>query len=232
MKHSFQAAILAIAVLPSAAAAQTPAPPTGGVITLSPDQPSRWDTTFHLGWFGGNKSKTGPDWNRWYDAASVDGGAGYYLTPHLKLEFDLAATAEADMHVQQTVSLAGDIYPYYYRSREHSFRTTTVAGALVYQFFENSWFHPFGGIGVAVERETERAGALPAQTFLRDPQTRVVLPELPALDVTTVSARPFGTLGFKAYASEQVFFRMDVRIAASSDRVESLLWRAGVGVDF
>ena len=103
---------------------------------------------------------------------------------------------------------------------------------LAYQFFENSWCHPFAGVGFVVERETERAPVLPAQTFFRDPLTRVLLPELPALDTTTVSTRPFGTLGFKAYASERVFFRMDVRIAASSDRVESLLWRAGVGVDF
>jgi hypothetical protein len=66
----------------------------------------------------------------------------------------------------------------------------------------------------------------------REPQRPLVLPELPQIDRTATSARPFATLGFKAYASERVFFRMDVRVSASGDRVESTVWRGGMGVDF
>lgn len=229
-KGLWSAIAISATLLASPAAAQT-APGTQAVI-LTPEQAARWDTTVHVGWFGSNKSDISSDWNRWYDSASFDAGAGYYLTSHLKIEANAATTVKAGMSIPESVALPGDPFPIYYRSREHRFRATTMSGAFVYQFSENSWFHPFMGAGLGVERENEQANFQLGQTFLRDRQMPVVLPDLPALDVTTTSVHPFVTLGFKAYASERLFFRMDVRTAASSDRIETLLWRAGFGVDF
>ena len=231
MKNGLCAVAIAAALLASPAAAQTSGP-TGRRVTLTPEQAARWDTTVNVGWFGSNKSDISSDWDRWYDSASFDAGAGYHLSPHVKIEADVAATVKAGISIPESVALPGDPFPFYYRSREHRFRATTVSGALLYQFFENNWFHPFSGVGLGVERENEQAAAQLGQTFFRDPQTRVVLPALPALDVTTTSVHPFVTLGFKAYISERGFFRMDVRTAASGDGVESLLWRAGFGIDF
>jgi hypothetical protein len=226
-------AVLAVSsvLLASAAGAQTSV--SGArTIRLTPERAARWDSTIHIGWFGGNNSDVSSDWDRWYDAAAFDAGAGFYLTPHLKLEADVATTVKAGMSIPETATIPGDPYPFYYRTREHRFRTTTVSGALVYQFFENDWFHPYTAVGVGVERETEEADFQAPHTFFRDSQTRVLLPALPALDEATTSVHPFVTLGFKAYIAERVFFRMGVRTAASGDGIESLLWRTGFGVDF
>jgi hypothetical protein len=108
-----------------------------------------------------------------------------------------------------------------------------VTGGLAYQFFENAWFHPFVGAGVAVVHETARAERLPAEPrFVDSVRPPVVLPELPPIDRSTTVAHPFLTVGFKTYAGERVFFRSDLRVAASSDGAESITWRAGMGVDF
>lgn len=222
MHNAFRAAVVA-ALLPTAAAGQT--------VTRAPADPMRWDTAIHVGWLGGNKSHVGPGWNDWYDAASVDASAGYYLTSHLKLDLGIGTAAEAAMSIVEPSPLPGDGFPYY-RTREHRFRATSVAGGVSYQFLENAWFHPFIGGGVAVIHERERAGAQVNQTIFRDAQTRVLLPPLPALDITATTAHPYGAVGFKAYASERVFFRTDLRVAASKDRARSAEWRAGCGVDF
>jgi hypothetical protein len=222
MKLSICAAVVGVAaLLPSVSSAQ---------VRLTPADASRWDAGINVGWFGGNQSDVA-GWNGWYDAASGGAAAGYYLTPHLKLEFDLSATASAGISVVESEAIPGTGFPYY-RWREHRFRSTSVAGGLTYQFFQNAWFHPFLGGGVAVVGERERAEFQLGPTVFRDAQTRVLLADLPAVDRTRTVARPFATLGFKAYASERVFFRTDLRVAPSSDRVDSVVWRGGVGVDF
>ena len=223
MLNVFRAAIvMAAALLPSVAGAQ---------VTLSPAEPTRWDTAVTIGWLGGNKSDIGPGWNDWYDAASVDASAGYFLTPHLKLDLGVGTGAAAAMTIVEPAPLPGDGFPYY-RSREHRFRATSMTGGASYQFFDNAWFHPFLGAGVAVIHERERAPFEAAHTIFRDPQTRVLLPPLPAIDTTTTTVHPYGSVGFKAYASERVFVRTDLRITASTERARSAEWRAGVGVDF
>jgi hypothetical protein len=51
------------------------------------------------------------------------------------------------------------------------------------------------------------------------------------VDTIAVRTRPFVTTGFKAYVSDRAFFRGDVKLDVGS-RVEQVVWRAGVGVDF
>jgi hypothetical protein len=226
MLRTFRAALVSGALITATQAAAQEPP----IITLRPADPDRWDVAAHVGWLGGNKSEIAPDWNDWYDTASFDVSAGYYLTPHLKVEVDVSTAAEAGVFSEQFVQLPGSPFPYV-RSREHRFRTTGAAAGATYQFFENVWFHPFIGGGLAVVHETERTRAS-QPFFFRDPQTGVVLPEQPPIDKQSTTARPLAMLGFKAYVSEWAFVRTDLRVTASTDRVETVVWRGGVGFDF
>jgi hypothetical protein len=218
-------ATVAIAVLlvgASAAIAQTP------TITLTPPDRDRWDVAVHAGRQGVDRSDIGDEWNGWYESGAVSASAGYYLTPHLKLEADVARAAEASLYVQYPSVIPGQPWAYP-RVRDHHFRTTTASGAVVWQFFENQWFHPFAGAGVLVLHERQRADALPPQ--LIGGTSPFVLPGLPELKVSRTAAQGFVTTGFKVYVSKQAFIRTDLRVGIARG-AESAVWRAGVGVDF
>jgi hypothetical protein len=60
----------------------------------------------------------------------------------------------------------------------------------------------------------------------------VILPASDTFERTTTNVRPFAAAGFKAYVTERAFVRSDMRVSASSDRAEFVVWRAGVGFDF
>ena len=227
MSVSIRAAVVLVALVTASHASAQDRP----VIALSPPDPARWDVATHVGWVGGNKSEIAPDWNDWYDTASIDVSGGYYWTRHLKLELDVSTTAAADMFVDERVLLPGDSFPYF-RQREHTFRTTSATAGIAYQFFENSWFHPFVGVGVAVVHESEHTGVAQPLVFFRDPQTRVVLPQPDPFDRESTHAHPFAMLGFKAYVSEHAFIRTDLRVSASTRQAERAALRVGVGFDF
>lgn len=224
MNHRIAAAaVLAAALaLPQVAGAQ--------VVSLAPPDPAVWDTAFHVGWLGGNKSPVAPDWNDWYDAAAFGASAGYYLTPNVKLEAEAwTSTSGAILH-DNVIYFPGNLYPYY-RQREHRFRATQVAVGLHYQFFENRWFHPFAGAGLAVTHETERAEAITPDLY-RLPPPPGPLPPLAAVRDDRTAVNPFLGVGFKAYVSERAFVRSDVRATFSADRAEWVVWRGGIGFDF
>lgn len=205
---------------------------SGAQVTLTPPTAPKWDAAVSVGWLGTNKSNIGTEFNRWYDTATVDAGAGRYLSPHVKIELDVAAAVKARVLGFEPAFIPESPYTYP-RTREHTFQTVGVSGGLAYQFFENAWFHPFVGVGIAVIHETHRAERLPAEfrfvDVLRPP---ALLPELPRIDTSTTVARPLMTAGFKAYATERLFFRTELRVTASSDGAESVAWRGGMGVDF
>jgi hypothetical protein len=223
------AALMLAAALFTASGARAQNPPT---VTLTPERSARWDVTGHAGWLGVNKSDifdTG--WNDWYDAGSFGASAGYYWNTHLKTEFDVATTTESRIFAYESLSLPGEVYPYQ-RSSQHSFRSTTFSGGASYQFFENSWFHPFLGLGVDVVRESTRIDTPYQFIPVRDGRPPLILPAGKTDWEASVTARPFATGGFKWYASERAFIRGDLRTSFSSKAGESVVLRLGVGFDF
>jgi hypothetical protein len=201
-------------------------------ITLSPDRPARWDAAGHVGWLGVNKSDiidTG--WNEWYDTGAFGVSAGYYWTRHLKTELDVAIATESEIFTYDSLILPGELYPYP-RPRQHFFRSSTYSGSVSYQFFENSWFHPFLGAGVDVVRESSRMNVGQQVVPGRDGRPPLILPAETIGWNAEVTARPFAAGGFKVYVSERAFVRSDFRTSFSSKGAESVLWRAGVGFDF
>jgi hypothetical protein len=202
-------------------------------VSITPADRSLWDIAAYGSRQGVNKSDIGPGWDNWYESASFAASAGFYWTPHLKLEFDASRSAAADFYTVESLAGPELLYPYT-RSRRHRFTTATGSAAMVYQAFDNRWFHPFVTGGVEVINEQQRSDGAAATAAIWS-GTRIValaLPALAAMSESSVSARPFSGAGFKVYLSPRTFLRSDLRIALSRSGPESVTWRAGGGFDF
>jgi hypothetical protein len=193
------------------------------VTTFVPETQRGWDFAGFVGWRGVDKSDVAPEWNEWYDVAAFSASTGRYLTPHLKIDVDLATTSVARVFSQEVFGIPGPLP--YYQLLHHRFRRTTVATTLAYQFFENRWVHPFLGVGLEGARETER---LEMELVGRGP----LAPRPTAETHVVYLAQPFITGGVKFYVSERGFIRTDLLTAFSSHGAESAVWRVGAGVDF
>jgi opacity protein-like surface antigen len=210
-----------LATLPAAAQ-------TRPIVTLAAEDPARWDLGGLAGWRGVSKAPDAAAFDDWYEVASFGAAAGYYWTTHLKTEVDFSTTAEGNVFIQQPISVPGQTFPTF-RFGEHRFRSTSVSGGLVYQFFENAWFHPFVGAGVEGSRERGRLSLQEQPSCERTPCMPVPLPLQTTISST---ARPFLAVGFKLYVSERAFIRSDLRSTLWTDGAEAVHWRAGMGVDF
>jgi opacity protein-like surface antigen len=200
------------------------------VVSLQPPDPARWDAAGQVAWFGTNKSDIAPEWNDWSDAAAFAVTAGYYLTPHLKIDVDAATTTTGEVESLETLEVGGQ-FPTF-RSSRHFFRSTTLSTSLAYQFLENAWFHPFVGVGIEGTRERARIESVPQFIPLPGVRPGTLVPGSPARTDTTYTARPIVAAGFKWYVSERAFIRADLRSSFSSDRAETVVWRTGVGFDW
>ena len=206
--------------LPALAHAQAPV----ASVSLSDPEPPGWDGTGHVAWLTVDKGDIAPDWNRWYDAATFGASVGKFVGRHMKLEFDVATSNDAEVFSDQLVRLppAGTLVSV---GQPNHFRMTTVSAGAAYQFFDNRWFHPVVGGGVESARETRTTGP-------------VLYPVVPPITVpdpgTTVTWRthPFVTAGFKLYFAERAFMRSDVRTTFDRDGVAQVSWRTGIGFDF
>jgi opacity protein-like surface antigen len=228
MTRVWAAAFAAAALLAASSARAQDRP----IVSLTPPDAARGDVAGHVGWLGGNKSGIGAQWDEWYEAASFGASAGYYWTPHVKIELDAATTTEGHVFSHEPVDVPGQPFQSF-RERRHMFRSTTVGAGIAYQFFENTWFHPFVGAGLEVARESARVDLSPLFPF---PSGRdgapIDVPDASVEPGTSYSARPYAAAGFKWYVSDRAFIRSDIRATASSTQVESVVWRGGVGVDF
>ena len=110
--------------------------------------------------------------------------------------------------------------------------TSSAAAALAYQFFENQWVHPFLGAGIEAIREVDRLEVQLLQPGVPQPPGVPLPPVLIPETQIRYTVRPFVTGGVKWYVSERAFIRSDILTTLSSDGAESVVWRAGVGVDF
>jgi hypothetical protein len=200
-------------------------------VSLKPTDQKRWDFGVNVGWLGGNKTELADHWNQWYETFATTVDAGYYWTPNFKTETSVGYTTEGDVYTQEQITLPGPQAPIFF-SREHSFGLTAVRLGASYQFFENSWVHPFvtGGAQIAWERHTVETPF----PFIsgRDPQSRFPIPELDAPPRTQFSAHPFVGAGAKFYVNERGFIRTDLSTALDGRGATHVTWRVGAGVDF
>jgi hypothetical protein len=191
-------------------------------ITLSAPDPARWDAAGHVAWVGVDKADLMPG-DDWSGSAAFGASAGFYWTPHVKLEAAIAATTWNTVYVQQLS--AG--FPF--RFGQYRFRSDHMSVALQYQFLENAWFHPFVGAGAEGVRETGRLTLSEQRPCPPSPCT-----PLPLAPESSVSyrVRPLLQTGFKGYASERVFIRGDIQVVFATGGVGTVRGHIGAGVDF
>src|SRR5262245_8285738 len=66
-------------------------------VILTPASPSRWDAAAHVTWLGERLNQP-IDWDRWYGVGSGGADIGYYWTPHLKVELDVATSTKGETY--------------------------------------------------------------------------------------------------------------------------------------
>jgi opacity protein-like surface antigen len=216
-------ALAAAALLwPAAASAQGAA-----AVSLTPPDVRRWELSADVGWLSNNKSAIASGWNDWLDVPFAGGSLGRSITPALKADVRLAIAGEGHVYEEQRIDVPGQPFPAF-RLVEHRVRTTTLSGGIVYQFFENRWFHPHVGAGLEIGRESDRV--LTEEQRVPPPGAQM----FPALDRGTRlswHARPVVSTGFKWYVNERGFIRSDLRVTVGAGRAAQVAWTAGIGVD-
>jgi hypothetical protein len=221
------AAATALVVLgsPGPALAQTAASP-----------PPRWDFSGMGGLFLGRPAESSEElqYDRWYQAGTLAVTVGRYLTPHVKIEAEGIVAGEGERYVTRFVQVPGAPVPYPISS-DQFIRINSLSGAVVWQFFENQWVHPFVSAGAALDFDRERRHTWAQSYYRGDP--RAPGNEVPiAIEATEdlgTTRRPRGTVaaGAKIYITPRAFFRTETRIGFSP-RSGHVALRVGFGTDF
>jgi len=217
MKGPILAAALAIAGHAVPATAQDVANPL-----------TRADVWAGVGWHHAHVEEAG-EYDDWYHrSASGTVSAGWYFTNHLKTEVDLGGTSQGRVNVFSGAFLDGEQSARYGWITQ-STRMLGVTGQ--YQFFENAWFHPYLGAGLDLVREKQQEQLQPVLVFDRITQRSRVVEPAREESATNILVRPAASMGFKAYMTRRTYFRTDARLRFS-DRIEDVIVRFGVGLDF
>jgi len=212
-------------------------------MSLSTDRPAvaqtaqtpslpKWDFTAHADLFmARQKNEERCCSDDWYHVFAGGAGLGFYWTPNVKSEVDLSSALEGDVYVAEIVPVPNVAFAPHRVGRRH-YRQTTLSATQVYQFYRNAWFHPMVGAGLDVQFERARARFEPLRVFRPDfRNSEIIQPEQIEPPTVRTRLRPFVVTGFKAYASDHAFFRMDLKVAPVDDRSQ-VSWRFGVGIDF
>jgi hypothetical protein len=214
--------LIALALLPAAASAQAPS-------VKSPV--SRADLTGSIGWLNDSRQALADtEYDQWHNHG-IHGSAilGWYWTDHLKTEVDISRSTTGRLWAYDELR-SGTVTAF--RQIRYRIAATDLAITQRYQFGRNAFFHPFVGAGVDFAWETISGTAEAAGYY--GPGAIGPVQIVPAQNIgpdTRFRARIAAESGFKAYLSERVFFRSDLRVAGL-DRVDTMLLRFGFGVDF
>ena len=189
----------------------------------------RGDAAGTIGWLAADTHSPEPyGRNDWVDSFFAAASAGWHWTDNLKTEVDFGAGTDSRTFYAQPIVIAGRVT---YQSVESRLTRRTIGFSQQYQFFHNVWFHPHVAVGVNVTWQRQRDN--PGTIYFYDPGTGTSRfePPKPGTERTSWIANPFVAIGYKAYMSDRVFFRNDLRLAFRGGIDETTL-RIGFGFDF
>ena len=190
----------------------------------------RGDAAGTIGWLAANtQSPSSYDRDDWASSLFGSGSVGWHWSDNLKTEFDFGAGTEADAYETRQITVGTRTT--YVSTRSH-FARRTLGLSQQYQFFHNSWFHPHVAAGVNLTWERRTDDILPIYFYDDIARTsRLLEGQRTEGPDTSFTVRPFVALGYKAYMTERMFFRNDLRIAFRGGIDETTL-RLGFGFDF
>jgi hypothetical protein len=185
------------------------------------------DVAGSLGWLNGNLAAIDAG-DEWYHR-SLFGAAdfGWYWTDHLKTQVETGVGSEAEVRTYESVIVGNRPATVFSR---YGITSYSVSLGQQYQFGDNENFHPFLGAGVDLGwkriKETDDAVYVYGGST-----TTIVQPAVDHPVRTDLVARPFATMGFKAYVTPRSFFKTDLKFMFRAG-IDEVVWRFGIGVDF
>jgi hypothetical protein len=201
--------------------------PVDAQTTHQPDLP-RGDIAVVTGWIRAQRDELEPQVYR--TTYSEPLGAligGVYWTEHLKTEIEGGGSGQHQLFGSERIELGRGFAQNIYRTHYVSARTFSVTQS--WQFFHNTWVHPFVGAGIDLDWQRRRTEV---ETFLTTPTSYFNDRErLPDEVERSVKVRGALATGFKFYATRRAFVRTDVRISLR-DGFDAIRWRIGGGIDF
>jgi hypothetical protein len=169
----------------------------------------------------------------WDTKAELRGQIGRYLTPHLKVEFGLLAPLSYDFYEQLSVAtpaVPGGVATTWV---DRDVTVLSLQPALTWQFFENTFVHPYVTAGVSVDvaniHRFRDAGA--DSVFVSGRSVRFDVPPVDTRETVT-ELRPFLAFGTKSYFNEHWFARPEVQLGFGPSRLGQVSLRLGIGRDF
>jgi hypothetical protein len=117
---------------------------------------------------------------------------------------------------------------------ERDVRVVSFAPAITWQFFRNTFVHPYVSAGVAVD-VSDIHRFRPATVDSMVVSRTTVRYDVPGIDTrkAAVAARPFFAAGSKSYfGNGRWFVRPEIEIGVNKSRIGAVSLRLGVGADF
>ena len=188
-----------------------------------------WDMNFSFGLFANDYQDEGEedyDEMNGHSEARID--VGRYLTPHLKTEFGISWARHWNSYDYERISVP-DLPNGGYAFTDIANRLTLLTPTFTYQFFDNSFVHPYVSTGVRVGLLQTHA-TREAQVHTENRVTYAV----PAVDRESASwiVRPLVAVGCKSYFNERTFIRSELLTAFNRQGLAQFAVRAGFGFDF
>ena len=195
--------------------------------TFPPGYP-RWDVSGGLGIHYLHRSDLDVRDSWWETKAQTRAQIGWYVTPHVKAEFSLAGPTTYELYEDERLPVAG-LPAGLFAITTRTLKLATLSPSATYQFFENTFAHPFLSAGLDVHVGDDHRERL-ASTYTIN---RVSYPVSP-IDTrrTLVFGRPFVAAGFKSYFNDRTFVRPEVHTSFSRTGASQVSLRLDVGVDF
>jgi hypothetical protein len=205
--------VLTLVTLYSTAQAQT-----------APPALPRFDVTASSGWYSARETGAS-EYDSWYgQSLSRSVAAGYYWTEHWKTDVDVGWTGRGQLYGEHPDASPASLT---YGSARHSYSTVNIALVQHYQFGHNAMFHP--DIAAGAMLEWVRHGGELGPLFGRNGTQ--IQPRRPIPPSSERRPGAFVSSGFKAYLSERLFLRTDLRVGFRRE-VAHVLLNAAVGLDF
>jgi hypothetical protein len=194
--------------------------------TRQPDLP-RGDVAVVTGWIHAQRDELPNVHRTTYSERLGALLVGIYWTEHLKTEIEGGGSGQHQLFGSERIELGRGFARNIYRNHHVSARTLSVTQS--WQFFHNTWVHPFVGAGIDLDWQRRRTEV---ETFLTTPTSYFNDRErLPDEVERSVKVRGALATGFKFYVSRRAFVRTDLRISLH-DGFDAIRWRIGGGMDF
>jgi hypothetical protein len=197
---------------------------------VDPGRRAQWDVDGTWEFLGVDLPESGFERLSQWDSSSISGlrvGLGRYWTTHLKTEGGITVVPPLRRLDYETYPESGVAGAYLFTERRQVL--TTVSANLTYQFFENSFTHPYVSAGIRLDSVHDHRFRKAGGNTIRGGSYIE-----PALDErsSSLSARPIVAVGAKCYFNERVFVRAELPLAFGRSGVYSGGFHFGLGVDF